>query len=110
MADGYRLVGLVVVTRTISWLYRLPDAGAGCGCIGPLRDEIQRLAETVSGSSQDAVLKLAIALLDGRHADAIALTESMAGWVTVLKYWHDAPGLSDRLRAEHVLVRSIEIE
>lgn len=74
-----------------------------------VRGEIAALADAYSGTTHEVILQLVLALLDERYDDAIVLAEPTGRWDggNLAYGWLDAPGITNRISAEHALGRSI---
>jgi hypothetical protein len=77
-----------------------------------LRSEIASLAHSIPDTRHHVILRIALAMLDGRYTDAVVLAEPTSRWTKAFldHAWLDAPGISDRTRAEHALGRSVSFD
>ncbi|MEV4078583.1 hypothetical protein [Nonomuraea fuscirosea] len=67
-------------------------------------DRIAALAAELDGTQQGAYLRLAVELVQGRDADALALASEIIDWADRLEpKWLEAPGVPDGIKAAHVL-------
>ncbi|MFF0772241.1 hypothetical protein ACFYUK_25370 [Nonomuraea wenchangensis] len=67
-------------------------------------DRIAALAAGLDGTQQGAYLRLAVELVQGRDADALALASEIIDWADRLEpKWLEAPGVPDGIKAAHVL-------
>lgn len=67
-------------------------------------DRVAALATELDGTQQGAYLRLAVELVLGRDAQAMALASEIVGWADRLEpEWLEAPGVPDRVKAAHVL-------
>ncbi|MFI9846346.1 hypothetical protein ACIHFD_55640 [Nonomuraea sp. NPDC051941] len=76
-------------------------------------DRIAALAAELDGTRQGAYLRLAVELVHGRDAQALALASEIIDWADHLEpKWLEAPGVPDGIKAAHVLaegaLRTIE--
>ncbi|WP_433513231.1 hypothetical protein ACQP2T_58010 [Nonomuraea sp. CA-143628] len=67
-------------------------------------DRIAALAAANDGTRQGTYLRLAVELVHGRNAQALALASEIIDWADHLEpKWPEAPGVPDGIKAAHVL-------
>jgi hypothetical protein len=73
-----------------------------------LRIDVEALAESVPDTSHQVILHLALAMIDGRYDEAIVIAEPTGRWERGFldDAWLDAPGITDRISAEHAIGRN----